>query len=125
MQLYGGVEAVTLGPELAHRDVRDAPQAQVGAGVHIVRLDGKPQAIAAAQRLEMLGMLLDNQFLGGQTQVPQKSLGDLCAVHHPAGHDREIPQQIVPAPALELVAKPFAPVLGPHLPTVDVQHRPA
>ena len=62
----------------------------------------RPKPVPAAQLLEMLGMILDDQFLRRLAQVPQESLGHFQAVHDAAGHDRQIPERIVAAPLLEL-----------------------
>ena len=73
----GGVE--TDAPELAHRHVRHRAEVEVAGRIHVVGLDGKREAMPAAECLQVLGVVLDHQFLPGQAQVPEKALGLFAA----------------------------------------------
>ena len=119
------VEPVALRPELAHRHVGCAAQVQVGAGVHVVRLDGEPKTVAAAQLFKLHRVILHDQFLRGLSQVPEEPFRDLAVSHDVARHRRQVTQQIVAAAPLEFLAEPARPVLGTHLPAIEVQHGPA
>ena len=52
-------------------------------------------------------------------------VGDFEAVHDAACDGRQVAHGIIPPAAAKLVAEGHGPVLRPHLPTVNVEHRPA
>ena len=106
-----GLETVALRPELAHRHVRHAAERQVSHGIHVVGFNRQTKTVAPSQLLEMLGMLLDDKFLCGPAQIPQKTLGHFPTVDDAPRHDRQIPDRTVPAPLLKLGGEIRAPVL--------------
>jgi len=119
----GRIEAVE--PEFAHGDVGDRAEGHVGAGRHVVGLDRQAETVAPAELLEAPGVVPEDELVRGLPQVPKEPLRDLQTVDRAAGHDRKIRERVVAAPRPEVFAEGGRPVLGAHLPAVDMDRRPA
>ncbi len=119
------IEAVPPRPELAHRHVGHTAQGHVGRGIHVVRFDRQTESVASAEPFQMLGVIFDHKLLRREPEIPEESLGNLQAFDDPARHGGQIRQRIVAATALELAAESGGPILGAHLPAINVEHGPA
>src|SRR4030067_1433480 len=80
--------------------------------------------MAAAELLEMQGVVLHDQFLRRQAEVPEEPLGDFEALHDPARQGGKIREEVVSAAVPELVPEGAGPILSAHFPAVDMEEGP-
>src|SRR4030042_5254321 len=70
-------------------------------------------------------MVFENERVGRLPQVPEEALGRVEVPDRTSGDRGEERKEVIAAPLTELLAEGAGPVLGPHLPAVDVEGRPA
>ncbi len=94
---------------------------EVAGRIHVIGFDRKGEPVFLAILLDGPGMILQHQFLPGQAEVPEETLGHFEALDGPSGVNRQPRSRIVATPFLELVEQRRRPVLGSGFPAIHVQ----